>query len=210
METIIERLNKLTTKLTDLGTTMYSKWGTESYVERCDNADIRDEIIKVIERLKTLPIEPAEMSEEIKPPKWYSKQEMYDWLIVHSYSKEIATELSQIWADDLQGAFNKGWDKRGYELQSQKTESAEEILEPCITFKDRHNIKCLKYEDAIMAVDYYLQNQSHQVSQEARPTDEIRDELIGFCCACNIPLPRDKDYIDLVDGYLSKKETDQR
>ncbi len=35
--------------------------------------------------------------------------------------------------------------------------------------------------------------------------DDLRDELIGFCCACNMELPRDKDYIDLVDEYLKTR-----
>lgn len=35
--------------------------------------------------------------------------------------------------------------------------------------------------------------------------DDLRDELIAFCCECNIELPKDKDYIDLVDGYLKTK-----
>ena len=57
--------------------------------------------------------------EDIKIPQWYDKQEMYDWLILNSYSKEIAIELSQIWADDLQGAFTKRWEKAKYELRNQ-------------------------------------------------------------------------------------------
>lgn len=44
-------------------------------------------------------------------PKWYTKEQMYDWLIHNDYSKDIATELSGQWAEDLQGAFKKGWEK---------------------------------------------------------------------------------------------------
>ena len=35
--------------------------------------------------------------------------------------------------------------------------------------------------------------------------EELRDELILFCCDCNVKLPEDKDYIDLVDNYLKDK-----
>lgn len=88
----IIKLNDLVPKLHDLGNTLYSKWGTESYVERCNLSDIRDEIVRVVERAK-IP----------------------------------------------------------------------------------QNI------------------------------DDLRSELIAFCCECNIELPRDKDYIDLVDGYLKTR-----
>jgi len=36
---------------------------------------------------------------------------MYDWLIHEKYSKQIAEELSEHWANDLQRAFKKGWEK---------------------------------------------------------------------------------------------------
>lgn len=45
------------------------------------------------------------------PPIWYTQNEIYDDLIRNKYSEEIAKELSQKWADDLQGAFNKGYEK---------------------------------------------------------------------------------------------------
>ena len=44
-------------------------------------------------------------------PKWYTRQEIYDWLIHKDYSKEIAMELAEHWFKDLQGAFKKGWEK---------------------------------------------------------------------------------------------------
>jgi len=44
-------------------------------------------------------------------PLWYDKQTMYEWLIQNKYSKQIAEELSEHWAKDLQGAFKKGWEK---------------------------------------------------------------------------------------------------
>lgn len=48
-------------------------------------------------------------AEEI--PVWYTYSEMYDRLIRENYSKEIAKELSHKWANDLQGAFSKGYEK---------------------------------------------------------------------------------------------------
>jgi hypothetical protein len=46
-----------------------------------------------------------------KPPIWYTKDELYDWLISENYSKQIADELAERWAGDLQHAFDKGWEK---------------------------------------------------------------------------------------------------
>jgi hypothetical protein len=45
------------------------------------------------------------------PPIWYTENEMYQWLIRENYSEQIAKELSSKWADHLQGAFNKGFEK---------------------------------------------------------------------------------------------------
>lgn len=42
---------------------------------------------------------------------WYSAPEIQQWLISQNYSKDIAEELSTKWANDLQGAFNKGYEK---------------------------------------------------------------------------------------------------
>jgi len=46
-------------------------------------------------------------------PTWYTPDEMRHYLIRHNYSREIADELAKRWADDLQGAFKKGYEK-GY------------------------------------------------------------------------------------------------
>jgi hypothetical protein len=48
---------------------------------------------------------------------------------------------------------------------------AKEILEPCITFRNRHNIKCLKYDEAIMAINYFLQSIHPQSSEREKITD---------------------------------------
>jgi len=52
LKRIAERLDNLTPKLNDLGNRLYSKWGTDSYVERCNLFDVREEIIKIIEQIK--------------------------------------------------------------------------------------------------------------------------------------------------------------
>ena len=49
-----------------------------------------------------------------------------------------------------------------------------------------------------------LESQPKPAVEQPEPI-QLRDELIAFCCACNIELPRDKDYIDLVDGYLKTR-----
>jgi hypothetical protein len=46
-----------------------------------------------------------------QPPIWYTKKELYNWLIHENYSKQIAEELSEKWAISSQMAFAKGWEK---------------------------------------------------------------------------------------------------
>ena len=58
-------------------------------------------------RIVAVPLTPAGDA----PPQWYTKSEMYSFLISKDYSKEIAEELSEMWANHLQGAFKKGWEK---------------------------------------------------------------------------------------------------
>lgn len=53
---------------------------------------------------------PAPVEEDV-PIIWYTENEMRQWLIRNNYSEQIAIELSKKWADDLQGAFNKGYEK---------------------------------------------------------------------------------------------------
>lgn len=53
------------------------------------------------------------VSSESKPPEWYTESGMYNYLLNQKYSEEIAKELSKLFADVLQGAFKKGWEK-GY------------------------------------------------------------------------------------------------
>ncbi len=43
-------------------------------------------------------------------PIWYTKDQMFDYLRQRNYSKEIATELSELLSDIPQGAFKKGWE----------------------------------------------------------------------------------------------------
>lgn len=51
----------------------------------------------------------------VNEPRWYTKEQMHHWLKRGSYSEQIANELSEKWADDLQGAFNKGFEKASKE-----------------------------------------------------------------------------------------------
>jgi len=44
-------------------------------------------------------------------PIWYTKDTIHTFLRKNNYSNDISNELSQLWADDLQRAFTKGWDK---------------------------------------------------------------------------------------------------
>jgi hypothetical protein len=56
-------------------------------------------------------VKPSSPSGENGVPIWYTESEMYDWLLLHNYSREIAKELSGLWAKDLQRSFEKGWEK---------------------------------------------------------------------------------------------------
>ena len=82
-------------------------------------------------------IELTEGEEETHCPNWYSEKEMYDWLIHEHYSKEIATELAEKYAIDLQRAFKKGWDKRGYE---QPQAEQDEVLNGIAIFNELKGI----------------------------------------------------------------------
>jgi hypothetical protein len=48
---------------------------------------------------------------DVQVPIWYNKDEMISFLRHKNYCKEIAEELAQIWVDDLNGAFRKGFEK---------------------------------------------------------------------------------------------------
>jgi len=54
----------------------------------------------------------------LEAPTWYTKNEIYDYLIRENYSKNIAEELAGTWSDQLQGAFNKGFEKGMRSLSS--------------------------------------------------------------------------------------------
>lgn len=66
-------------------------------------------------------------AEEI--PVWYTYSEMYDRLIRENYSKEIAKEISHKWANDLQGAFSKGYEKAQRRSVQQIKEYREKLKE---------------------------------------------------------------------------------
>jgi hypothetical protein len=85
-------------------------------------------------------------------------------------------------------------------LTSKEHREAEEIVEE--NFKGLYDLIDDKdivnfYKDLIVT----CMEQYHR----DRIREELRDELILFCCDCNVKLPEDKDYIDLVDEYLKDK-----
>lgn len=49
---------------------------------------------------------------------WYSKEEIDHYLKTKGYSVEIRNELSSLWYDSLQGAFDKGYEKSQLQLSS--------------------------------------------------------------------------------------------
>ena len=81
----------------------------------------------VDDRYRRIWIEPKPAQPDLREaPIWYTKDEMFRWLVRNNYSKEIATELSQKWADDLQGAFAKGFDKAAREARQMSERSNKE------------------------------------------------------------------------------------
>ena len=62
-------------------------------------------------------------------PQWYTRSEIYDWLLSKNYSKEIAFELADYWFTDLQGAFKKGWEKAQYELNKKSDTVVEDKID---------------------------------------------------------------------------------
>ena len=48
---------------------------------------------------------------DVQVPIWYNKDEIISFLRQKNYCKEIAEELAQLWVDDLNGAFRKGFEK---------------------------------------------------------------------------------------------------
>lgn len=57
------------------------------------------------------------MANDKKAPEWYTKDEMYRYLIRNNYSELIATELAEAYADNLNKAFAKGYEKAKAELK---------------------------------------------------------------------------------------------
>ncbi len=97
-----------------LGITPKSIWDEKRIVE------IKLAIQRYVEAGKKIPAEwvyekneltnAQEQSKNIAP-NWYRKDDIYEWLLSIGYSSEIGEELSELWAEDLQGAFKKGWEK---------------------------------------------------------------------------------------------------
>ncbi len=62
----------------------------------------------------------------VEIPIWYSKEEMYRSLLRNNYSHEIANELSEKWAEDLQQSLRKGFElgfryAKGEEIEASVT-----------------------------------------------------------------------------------------
>lgn len=76
-------------------------------------------------------------AEEI--PVWYTYSEMYDRLIRENYSKEIAKELSHKWANDLQGAFSKGYEK-AQRHSAQQLKEYKEVIRELLPFVEERSI----------------------------------------------------------------------
>lgn len=83
--------------------------GYSVYVNSCDGGWSTDKL----ENVEWLEEKQLSDGEKPKPPKWYTENEMFDYLRNDGYSVDIAAALSEEWAKDLQGAFKKGWE-RGY------------------------------------------------------------------------------------------------
>jgi len=60
-------------------------------------------------RIKNLLTSLLKLFRRSKVPRWYSKTEMYDWLRRHHYSEQIANELAEAYATNLQAAYEKGF-----------------------------------------------------------------------------------------------------
>lgn len=67
---------------------------------------------------------------KLKIPIWYDKQVMYTFLISKNYSKEIAEELSELWATDLQQSFRKGFEKGCQYSKGENIDAIIEIIKP--------------------------------------------------------------------------------
>lgn len=95
-------------------------------------------------------------------------------------------------------------------LQEQEEDIEETVSKEGLPIYDSEEsgdeLKSLMTHDKETIAKWYLDLVNRR-GKELR--EELRDELIVFCCACNIPLPRDKDYIDLVDEYLSNLKSNQ-
>lgn len=86
----------------------WSSWNDFAFYELKDQFNCGKIINEICERYATAKAK----------PKWYSKQEMYDDLIRNDYSHQIAEELSERWAMDLENARNAGIEKGRYQVQA--------------------------------------------------------------------------------------------
>lgn len=66
---------------------------------------------------------------DVEVPTWYSKDEMVMFLRQKNYSKEIAEELAQLWADDLNGSFRKGFEQGFYHAKGKNIDAIVTVRE---------------------------------------------------------------------------------
>lgn len=114
-----------------------------------DNEQIM-ELDEFEEAIKSLRSKLSEGSKTNGIPNWYTADEIYDWLIKDNYSKEIAETLSKVWANDLQKAFIKGWQKRGNDLSLPSNE-----------------LSATEWDKTPMSLDIELSNQTDAVESDA-------------------------------------------
>jgi flagellar biosynthesis/type III secretory pathway protein FliH len=81
----------------------------KAYLKQAE-ADVK-KWAKHLERLEgktdTMAESPAAMPGSV--PCWYTEKEIYTWLRNHQYSEQIAKELAEPYAENLQRAYEKGY-----------------------------------------------------------------------------------------------------
>jgi hypothetical protein len=155
---------------------------TDCKEDRYARQAYRDVLSHAAELITTPPTKEAE-------PIWYTKEEMYDWLINNNYSKEIAAELSEIWARDLQGAFKKGWEKatndgkfldhKDYKYLTKEAEqglSAEEVLDKIFYKPETQDW----YKPVLKAMKAYA-NQSQPTAEGDGWVEKVKQSFIRSC-----------------------------
>jgi hypothetical protein len=87
----------------------FSQLSRDLYLSINENLTIEQIMVRSMEHIWNTYVSPPSSPSTVT--QWYSKEEMYHDLRRGNYSHEIASELSERWARDLQGAFEKGVEK---------------------------------------------------------------------------------------------------